>query len=1180
MRILQANVGRGGPAHDLLLSFEADVILVQEPWTDMTEQLTKTHPRYQLISPATRWDARPRALTYVRQDLPAYPLPQPTSPDIVAACVSGLTIVNIYRPPGDPVIPRTSSSALSTLHTLLQYSPPQNAILAGDFNTHHPLWQPDTDPHTITPGATALTEWLEAYGLALCIEPGTPTRGPNTLDLVFSDIPVEATVENHLSTTSDHATILMTVDWQEPPPRLKLGSTNWEKARTLLNLPDSDLDIDDMAEELVSAAQEAIRGASKYNTRRLPLTPWWTPELTDLLQQVRRQQAPDYLPLRRAISHAKASYWKERIDQATSPADAYALVRWYRRPDQLTAPPLHIQDAQITTPQDKADAFLSHLLEKGASLPHQQEEGPPIRPRDPLSTPSKEDCWAALCAPTPSAPGEDGLATTAWRELWLVVGDIVTLLFRRCLEKGRFPQTFKSAKVVMLPKPGKRDLTQLKSWRPISLLSTLGKGLERFIARQLAVQAIHAQLLTSCHFGALPNRSAVDLVQTLVYKVEKAFQQKKVASLLLLDVRGAFDAVDHQRLLSHLRLQGWDESLISWIRDWLSGRSVSVQVGDATATAPIKGGLPQGSPLSPILFLLYAARIVASQRNSFCYADDLGILFIGDSLEETSEQLAEAYKAITASGASSGLPFSPEKTEVQHFSRQRKRPIPTVTLPGAGEIKPSPYTRWLGILLDTKLTFRPHINWVFSRGKQLALHLRRLSNTQRGCPVASMRAAVVQCVIPTALYGVEVFYTGQGQKGVIDSLRSLLRLAALAILPVYRTTPTPALLREADLPHPEALLNGALQKAAVRYASLDARHPIAKVANNMYDTRLTRILQRIPTPAPERGRVELPLPPLRMLPTTRNEAAYAPAPLRITVYSDGSRIDQGAGYGFAVYYGPTLITQGHGSAGPRTEVYDAEIMGAVEGLRAAVNLSCTSYSTGLVILLDNLSAASLLADKRPAPHRRELTELFQQLTTQWDSSPYILNAPRTPVEVRWVPGHSGIAGNEIADELAKKGAALDGSHILPSPSYLKREAKQQTGAATRAAYTRDAPQTYQDLNIQPHTRSSRAREHGLPRWVLGRLIAARTGHGDFTGYHERFQHRDFLATCSCGKPKSPIHFFFCPPTRKRWKDRWKGPKVSPSATIDWILSTAAGAEEFGRFVQETSFFKDICPNWA
>jgi hypothetical protein len=75
----------------------------------------------------------------------------------------------------------------------------------------------------------------------------------------------------------------------------------------------------------------------------------------------------------------------------------------------------------------------------------------------------------------------------------------------------------------MLPKPGKRDLTQPSAWRPISLLSTLGKGLECFLARHMVVQAIQAKLLTSCRFGALPGRSAVDLVQVLVHSVEESF---------------------------------------------------------------------------------------------------------------------------------------------------------------------------------------------------------------------------------------------------------------------------------------------------------------------------------------------------------------------------------------------------------------------------------------------------------------------------------------------------------------------------------------------------------------------------------------------------------------------------------------------------------------------------------
>ncbi|CBF84144.1 hypothetical protein AN2724.2 [Aspergillus nidulans FGSC A4] len=837
----------------------------------------------------------------------SHSLPEPISPDITTIYTAGLTIINVYCPPNDPVAPAGAGSTPSTLSTLLGYAPPENTILAGDFNTRHPFWQPDTESHAITPGATGLLDWLDAHELELRLEPGTPTRGPNTLDLVFSNLPLRALVEDHLKTPSDHATIGIILEQEEPSPIYKLGSTNWEKARALASPPDPTLLIDLLAKQLVQISQLAIQGTSRYNTRRLPRTPWWTPELTDILHQTRQQQNPDYKQL-----------WKAII----------------QHPDQLAAPPLNIQGAQVTTPQGKADAFLNHLLEKGALLPNQTEEGPPNKPLSSLHLPTKEHCWAALCAPPLSAPREDRLATTAWRELW------------------------------------PRDYTQLNAWRPISLLSTLGKGLERLLAQQIAVRAIQADVLAPCHFGALPGCSAIDLVQVLVHRVEEAFQQGKDASLLLLDVKGAFDAVIHQRLLSHLRLQGWHKGLLQLLKDWLTGRSVSVHIKEGTATAPIKGRLPQGSPLSPILFLLYAARIVSTLEGSFCYADDMGILLTGNTLEESSQQLVEAYKQITALGTETGLPFLIEKTEIQYFSRKQQQHLPTVTLP--------------------------------------------------------------------ALYGSEVFYTGKRQKGVVNSLLSLFRTAALAIIPAYKTTPTAALLREADLPDPEALLNSILRRAAVRYMSLDTKHPIAQIAAETTagrpKTRLKRILQLLLSPLPEHAIIELPLPPLCMLPTDNKD--YSPAPLQISVYSDGSRTSQGAGYGYAVYFGPILVSTGHGPAGPRTEVYDAEIMGAVEGLRAALGQPCVGYSTQLVILLDNLAAASLLASYRPTPHRHGLSETFSQLAAQWMESPSILTMQRKPLQVRWIPGHSGIAGNELADKLAKLGSSIYSPDIPPSPAYL------------------------------------------------------------------------------------------------------------------------------------------------
>ena len=108
----------------------------------------------------------------------------------------------------------------------------------------------------------------------------------------------------------------------------------------------------------------------------------------------------------------------------------------------------------------------------------------------------------------------------------------------------------------MLPKPGKRDITIPKSWRPISLLSCLGKGLERLIVRRMSRLVVQKALLHPTQFGALLRRSATDLTSYLTHDIERTFSEDKVASLLTLDISGAFNVVQTGRLILRLRKQG------------------------------------------------------------------------------------------------------------------------------------------------------------------------------------------------------------------------------------------------------------------------------------------------------------------------------------------------------------------------------------------------------------------------------------------------------------------------------------------------------------------------------------------------------------------------------------------------------------------------------------------------
>jgi hypothetical protein len=141
-----------------------------------------------------------------------------------------------------------------------------------------------------------------------------------------------------------------------------------------------------------------------------------------------------------------------------------------------------------------------------------------------------------------------------------------------------------------------------------------------------------------------------------------------------------------------------------------------------------------------------------------------------------------------------------------------------------------------------------------------------------------------------------------------------------------------------------------------------------------------------------------------------------------------------------------------------------------------------------------------------------------------------------------------------------------------SHASLKRWAKAKSPEALKALWQTTAPQAYRNLGIT--TPPSRCpKELRLSRSCLGRLLAARTGHGDFASYHERFNHQDACLLCSCGDRKTPLHFFFCR------KAHQLVPRLSgaPSIAIPDLLGTTKGAMDLAAWLTKTRFFEDVCP---
>ncbi|KJZ68219.1 hypothetical protein HIM_12392 [Hirsutella minnesotensis 3608] len=362
-----------------------------------------------------------------------------------------------------------------------------------------------------------------------------------------------------------------------------------------------------------------------------------------------------------------------------------------------------------------------------------------------------------------------------------------------------------------------------------------------------------------------------------------------------------------------------------------------------------------------------------------------------------------------------------------------------------------------------------------------------------------------------------------------------------AILPVWRTTPTNALHREAGKPPVPLLLEARRMAFAARLKALDEDHPLVKrtsrpqapavTINKLiklkyqkppqpFRTRLRRTDEMLPNcPRPALLQREFaeeqnaPLQNASKIETAKEFRNWLQvlSPRTLVVYSDGSRSDEGyVGYGYAVHRDKSTVLSGKGRLGP-AEVFDAEAKGALEGLKAAVSIPDTDR---VFVCLDNIATARCLRGT-PSDSSQDVFIEFQSLARQ-----------NGAVEVHWIPGRADIPGNEEADALAKAGASLpEPADNAPTLAHLRKIARQRPKLAFKIWWQASAPEQYKNLDLT--AANGCPPELALSRPLLHHLLAARTRHGDFADYHERFDHQDERLTCSCGRRKDPTHIFYC-----------------------------------------------------
>ena len=330
---------------------------------------------------------------------------------------------------------------------------------------------------------------------------------------------------------------------------------------------------------------------------------------------------------------------------------------------------------------------------------------------------TKEQVHYSLMAQSAiKAPGPDKINFKILRMMWEWESDCITSMVQQAVRLGHHPEEWKRARGILLEKGGKRDFTLVKSYRVISLLNCMGKVLEKVIAEQLSQFCESFCKLHMGQMGARKERCAIDAVALLVQRVEEIWAEKKLAAALFMDVKGAFDHVARNQLISRMVELDIDGDLIRWTRSFLTDRKIQLIIdGHANQEERIETGIPQGSPVSPILFLIYISGVFGQVGEnlpgvvSLSFVDDLGFIASGASVKEIAKTLEKVSKVVLQWGKENAVTYDTGKTELVLFSkarpRRRNRQLRETTVLIAGEhIKfNKEATRWLGVWLDGQL---------------------------------------------------------------------------------------------------------------------------------------------------------------------------------------------------------------------------------------------------------------------------------------------------------------------------------------------------------------------------------------------------------------------------------------------------------------------------------------------
>lgn len=719
----------------------------------------------------------------------------------------------------------------------------------------------------------------------------------------------------------------------------------------------------------------------------------------------------------------------------------------------------------------------------------------------------------------------------------------LTKLFNIMLEKNFIPEEWKTHIVVPVPKPNKpKNLAT--SYRPITLLSCLGKTFESIVKSRLEWFTEHHNVLASTQFGFRRARSVQDNLNILNTDIQTTYAKNHYTIAAFLDIKGAFDNVNIDILYNKLLEINVPNKIANWIYKYYMDRKIYVRYKNKMKGPYFcKKGIPQGSILSPLLYAIYT-RIIDALRSKTTevlqYADDIVIYCIGGTLEIAQRRLQKKLMELQKILDSLQLSVSTNKSNIVIFTRHRLTRSPRICYNNIA-IKVSKTVKFLGVWFDTKSNWDREIQEICSKCHKGINLMRCIAGFQWGAHPDNMLKIYKALVRPYLDYsGTLIHSASKTRRNKLERLQHLsLRLS----LGFMKSTPCQILNKEAIEP-PLHLRRQFLAKKFLIKRWQISGHPIHEKLNKLGSLinkpfwhnkslpLLHTALQQLLTKDLEKYK-NIPYftysYKLKFLIINVNMNLFHKSDHHTiinntfkmyledstwdeVIYTDGS-VSQDLNVSACAFYNENRKFIQKYNIPTAVSSWYVELLGILKALESLRD----SRNQNILIVSDSKSALESLKNNNFKNNNNLLVSEIKQIYDR------LINSGNF-IQLLWIPGHKGVKGNEVADDAAKD-ALVNGQtcNLKEQSNHLIIHMRRDLNVKFNKWYKRKCKKTAKSyFKLNPNVNNQLWFNNNDNRDFITTINRLKTNHNKCP-YHLKRIGVTNSSDCACGEEATAEH---------------------------------------------------------